>query len=150
MALRATVTSLPSLLGSHRRPPADPGAAVDPTRATDAGRRRSRPPARRLLVFPVADARNGEERLLRWLVCDAISGFESLLRAFPRTEAAGEAQYWLGKSIRSRSDGRTRERYTTVIQSYSKSMWVPEAFYKRGLAQEQLKQTDLARASYEC
>ena len=39
--------------------------------------------------------------------------------------------------------------YTAVIQNYPKSSSAPEAYYKRGLAQERLGQSDLARASYE-
>jgi len=39
--------------------------------------------------------------------------------------------------------------YTAAIQKFPRSMWVPEAYYKRGKAQESLGTPEAARASYE-
>jgi tol-pal system protein YbgF len=80
----------------------------------------------------------------------AISGFEQFLKAFPRSELAGEAQFYIGES--QYNQNRWPEAiaaYNLVVQNYPMSSSVPEAYYKRGVAQERAQQTDAARASYE-
>jgi len=44
---------------------------------------------------------------------------------------------------------RAENAYTAAIQKFPRSMWVPEAYYKRGKAQESLGTPEAARASYE-
>jgi tol-pal system protein YbgF len=80
----------------------------------------------------------------------AINGFEAFLRAFPRSESAGEAQFFIGESYSAQS--RWREAiaaYGLVIQNYPTSNSVPDAYYKQGLAYERLGQGDAARSSWE-
>lgn len=80
----------------------------------------------------------------------AISGFEALVKAFPTSEAAGEAYYYLGETYSTQKKYQDAAgAYTQVIQNYPKSMWVPDAYWKRGRAFEALNQSEDARASYE-
>ena len=80
----------------------------------------------------------------------AITGFEQFLKAFPRSESAGEAQFYIGEA--NYSQNRFPEAiaaYNAVIQTYPMSSSVPEAYYKRGVAEERAGQIDAARASWE-
>lgn len=80
----------------------------------------------------------------------AINGFEAFLRAFPRSEAAGEAQFYIGET--HSAQGRWRDAvtaYGTVTQQYTTSPLVPDAYYKQGLAYERLGQADSARMSWD-
>jgi tol-pal system protein YbgF len=80
----------------------------------------------------------------------AISGFEQFLKAFPRSESAGEAQFYIGESYYQQNKWpEAVAAYNLVVQNYPMSSAVPEAYYKRGVAQERLQQPDAARASYE-
>ena len=80
----------------------------------------------------------------------AVTGFEALLRTFPTSEAAGEAQFMLGETYaQQKRFADAVNAYTAAIQKYPRSTWVPEAYYKRGKAQESLGTPDVARASYE-
>jgi tol-pal system protein YbgF len=80
----------------------------------------------------------------------AINGFEAFLRAFPRSESAGEAQFFIGESQSAQS--RWREAvaaYGFVVQNYPTSTSVPDAYYKQGLAYERLGQIDAARQAWD-
>lgn len=80
----------------------------------------------------------------------AINGFEAFLRAFPRSESAGEAQFYIGESYSAQSRWRDAiGAYGMVMQTYPMSSSVPDAYYKQGLAYERLGQGDAARASWE-
>ena len=80
----------------------------------------------------------------------AITGFETFLKAFPKSEMADEAQFYIGET--HYVTGRYQDAvaaYNQVIQNYPGSNSVLEAYYKRGLAQERLGEADAARASWE-
>jgi tol-pal system protein YbgF len=80
----------------------------------------------------------------------AIQGFETYLRAFPKTEQSDDAQFYIGESFQL--DGRFKEAidaYDRVITEYANGDRVPDAYYKRGLAQSRLNQPDRARESFE-
>jgi tol-pal system protein YbgF len=80
----------------------------------------------------------------------AITGFETFLKAFPKSEMADEAQFYIGET--HYVTGRYQDAvaaYNQVIQNYPGSNSVLEAYYKRGLAQERLGEGDAARASWE-
>jgi tol-pal system protein YbgF len=80
----------------------------------------------------------------------AITGFEAFLRAFPRSELADDAQFHIGESYFNQKQlPEAVAAYNQVIQTYPGTNSVPDAYYKRGLAQEGLDDRDAARASYE-
>ena len=56
---------------------------------------------------------------------------------------------WARRTRRRNGSTRRSRAYNAVIQNYPRSSQVPEAYYKRGKAQELLGQTDAARASCE-
>ena len=80
----------------------------------------------------------------------AISGFEAFLRAFPRSEQADDAQFHIGETYYAQNQwAQAVAAYNQVIQNYVGTNAVPDAYYKRGLAQERLGQADAARGSWE-
>jgi tol-pal system protein YbgF len=79
-----------------------------------------------------------------------IGGFDQYLRTFPRSELAGEAQFYIGEC--NFSLGKFTEAvdaYNRVNANYPRTTKAPDAIYKRGLALERLGQNDRARESYE-
>ncbi len=84
----------------------------------------------------------------QWALC--IAGFDTYLRSFPRSEAADDAQFYIGEC--NYSDGKYTEAmdaYNRVIATYARGDKVPDAYYKRGLTFERLGQLDRARESWE-
>ena len=80
----------------------------------------------------------------------AISGFEAFLRAFPRSEQADDAQLYIGETYFAQNQWTEAiAAYNQLIQSYPGTNSVPVAYYKRGLAEERLGQTDAAKVSWE-
>jgi len=84
----------------------------------------------------------------QWDLC--VSGFDSYLRTFPKSELADEAQLYIGEC--NYSNGKNQEAiqaYTQVITLYPRGQSVAAAYYKRGLAFQNLRQVDRARESFE-
>lgn len=80
----------------------------------------------------------------------AIAGFEQFIRAFPRSEMADDAQFFIGEAQRAQNRyAEAITAYNAVIQNYPTGDQVPLALYQRGIAQRQLGQNDAARASWE-
>ncbi len=80
----------------------------------------------------------------------AIQGFDAYIKTFPKSEQAGDAQYYIGEACYG--DGKFRDAvaaYDKVISDYPSSKQVPGAYYKRGMALEQLGQLSPAQQSYE-
>jgi tol-pal system protein YbgF len=80
----------------------------------------------------------------------AIQGYQAFLNYYPKNDLADDAQFMIGECYFNDSkfaDAVTA--YTRVISNYPGSNAVPMAYYKRGRAQEELKQPDAARQSYE-
>ncbi len=161
-AQRTTLAALPALivqsLPAVAPAPVDPFAA--PTSSTDAEPVSTAPaPAPITSTAPTPSTVGlSPTRMFETARADyfagqyalAISGFESLIRAFPRSESAGDAQFYIGETRFAETKWREAiAAYTTVIQNYKTSSRMPEALYKVGLAQEQIGQTDAARAAWE-
>jgi tol-pal system protein YbgF len=65
----------------------------------------------------------------------AIIGFRNLLSQYPRAELSAQAQFDIGECELGRKNFNDAAReYDKVIQSYSKSEFVPKALYKKGIA----------------
>jgi tol-pal system protein YbgF len=80
----------------------------------------------------------------------AIAGFENYIRTYPKSELAGESQYFIGESYYQQ--GMYREAVTAYergISDYPNSKRIPDIYYKRGMALNALGQTDRARESWE-
>lgn len=141
-------------------PPIDPSANPDPSAAsgttgTPAPGTSTTPSAptpaplgpgmspQRMYETAWADYTSGQ-----WDLC--ISGFDSYLRTFPKSELADEAQLYIGEC--NYSNGKNQEAiqaYTQVITLYPRGQSVAAAYYKRGLAFQNLRQPDRARESFE-
>ncbi|HET9269574.1 MAG TPA: tetratricopeptide repeat protein [Vicinamibacterales bacterium] len=148
-ALRTNLANLPSLVG--QAPPVD---GVDPAAAAPGpGPVSAAPPGPtpsvvgqspdRMLQSAKSDYYAGQFPL-------AISGFDALVRAFPRSEAAGEAQFFVGESYYAQNKWPDAiDAYGIVIQTYRNSPLAPDAYRKRGQAYAQNRQLDRAREMWE-
>jgi tol-pal system protein YbgF len=84
----------------------------------------------------------------QWALC--IQGFDMYLRSFARTDAADDAQWYIGEC--QYNDGKfpaAVDAYNKVIVNFPKGDRVPDAYYKRGVAFTNMKQPDQARESFE-
>lgn len=84
----------------------------------------------------------------------AIQGFQEFLRRFPGSPDAAKAQFLIGEANFNFNPGKYAEAaaaYDLVVttDAYKGSEYVPQAYYKQGLAYEALKKPDLAKKNYE-
>jgi tol-pal system protein YbgF len=148
-ALRTTITSLPSMFSGAAPSPSPETSAADPTVPPPVA-----PPASQsastLGLSPSRMLDTAKSDYFSGSYASAVSGFESLLKTVPTSEAAAEAQFMLGETYtQQKRYPDAVNAYTAAIQKFPRSMWVPEAYYKRGKAQESLGTPEAARASYE-
>ena len=109
-------------------PPANPAAGMSPGRLWD-------------MAF--SDYAAGQWPL-------AIQGFETYIRAFPRSEQADDAQFYIGEAYQL--DGKMREAltaYERVAADYPQSNRAADSYYKRGVIYNTLNQPDKAREMFE-
>jgi tol-pal system protein YbgF len=153
-ALRATVTSLPSLLSAPpAAPPPTETSGLDPAAPGAPAPTPPQSPTTAPSTVGLSPSRmldTARSDYFAGSYASAITGLETLLKTFPRTEAAAEGQFLLGETyyqLKRWQDAVTA--YSAAIQNYPRSIQVPESYYKRGKAQESLGQLDAARATYE-
>ena len=80
----------------------------------------------------------------------AVTGFETFIKAFPRSELADDAQYYVGETLSlDGRDGEALAAYDRLIATYPGGDFVPKGYYKRGLVLERLGQRDRAKESWE-
>lgn len=123
-------------------PPADPAAAAAATPPPPVNAPPGMAPQR------MFDSAWGDYTLGQWALC--VSGFDMYLKSYPRSDAADEAQYFIGEC--QYSEGKFNEAvesYNRAIANYPRGERVPDAYYKRGVVLERLGQIDRARESYE-
>ncbi len=78
----------------------------------------------------------------------AAAAFQQFLLAFPRSELADNAQYWLAESnYASDKFDQALNEFETVINDYPQSRKVPDALLKMGYCNYSLKRWDAARTS---
>jgi tol-pal system protein YbgF len=154
-ALRGTLSNLPSLISQAAPPPGDgvdpaavpagapaPVSPAPPVGAGAASSTAGLSPARML------DSAKSDYFAGQWSL--AVSGFEALVRAFPRSEAAGEAQFYIGETYYAQNKWREAiDAYGLVLEKYRNTTWVPDAYRKRGQAYAQSGQPDKAREMWE-
>jgi tol-pal system protein YbgF len=148
--------AIPRYQPSGSAPSLDPSAAA-PAPGSGAGQPSSPPPAVSPQPSPVApgispqrlyDTAWSDFTAGQWTLC--IEGFNTYMRSFPRSDAADDAQFYVGEC--QYADGKFTEAmdaYNRVITNYPRGDKVPDAYYKRGLAFDRLGQADRARDSWE-
>lgn len=80
----------------------------------------------------------------------AVAGFEAYIKAFPRSPQADDAQFYIGQTYYA--EGRYRDAvdaYDRLIATYPDSDYLADAYYKRGVALENLQEPAKARESFE-
>ena len=80
----------------------------------------------------------------------AIQGFETYMRAFPRSEQADDAQFYIGEAYQL--DGKMREAlaaYERVATDYPQSNRAADSYYKRGVVYTTMNQADKAKEMFE-
>jgi tol-pal system protein YbgF len=152
-ALQSSFTAVASSLAQGAGavpPPADPNAPAGaaPTTAVPAPTTGPLPSTvglspGRMLEQAKGDYYRGQYSL-------AITGFEQLIRQFGNTEAAAEAQYWIGESnFQLKNWAQAIAAYNVVLQRSPRASYAADSAYKRGEAQRQAGDVAAARASYE-
>ncbi|MES2682895.1 MAG: tol-pal system protein YbgF [Pseudomonadota bacterium] len=77
----------------------------------------------------------------------AITGFKGMIDKWPQGNFADNAWYWLGESqYVKRQYKPALDSYTALIERFPASPKVPDALFKSGLSQLELKQPDQAKA----
>jgi TolA-binding protein len=147
-ALRTTVQAIQQIAFTPPPAPVDPSAPVDPNAPAPVQPPVALPPTAGLSPARLYDTARADYFAGQWN--SALSGFEAFLRAFPRSEQADDAQLYIGETHYAQNQwAQAIMAYTQVIDSYPGTNSVPIAYYKRGLAEQQLGQIDAARASWE-
>jgi TolA-binding protein len=147
-ALRTTVQAIQQIAFTPPPAPVDPSAPVDPNAPEPVQPPVALPPTAGLSPARLYDTARADYFAGQWN--SALSGFEAFLRAFPRSEQADDAQLYIGETHYAQNQwAQAIMAYTQVIDSYPGTNSVPIAYYKRGLAEQQLGQIDAARASWE-
>lgn len=149
-AMRTTVQALQQIALAPPPAPVDPAAPVDPNAPAPAPVPPpvALPPTAGLSPARLYETARADYFAGQWT--SATSGFEAFLRAFPRSEQADDAQAYIGETYYAQNQwAQAITAYTQVIDSYPGTNSVPLAYYKRGLAQQQLLEIDAARSSWE-
>mgnify|MGYP001204215838 CR=1 FL=1 len=84
----------------------------------------------------------------QWML--SIQGFEAYIKAFPGSELADDAQFYIGQT--HYADGSFEaavDAFERVLLNYPDSDVVPEASYKRGLALDRLGDKPGAKEAFE-
>ena len=81
----------------------------------------------------------------------AIHGFEAYVKTFPQSPQATDAQLPHRQLVSATGQVRARPSKPTTwsIRNYPQSDMLAEAYYRKGTALKNLKQTDEARAAFE-
>jgi tol-pal system protein YbgF len=81
---------------------------------------------------------------------EAIESFTAFIKAYPDSEFAANAQYWIGECYYTRSNlPKALDAFKKVISNYPKGNKVPDAMLKAGYTLFALKQPDSASAMLE-
>lgn len=152
-ALRQTVQALQQAAVAPPPPLVDPNAPVDPTAPVPVPAPVQPAPALPPSTSGLSPTRMYETARADYFAgqyASGINGFEAFLRTFPRSEQSDDAQFYIGESYFGQNQWpQAIAAYNLVIQNYPGTNAVPDAYYKRGLAQQTLGEVDAARGSWE-
>ncbi len=129
-------------------PPADPNAPADAAASAPAPSSSAGVPASSTTYY---DNAFSDYAVGQWTM--AIQGFQEYIRRFPTAPSTADAQRLIGESYFML--GKYPEAvaaFDEVIRKYKTAdatNTVPDAYYKQGVAYEQLKQPDKAKANYD-
>ena len=146
-ALRSQLLSVAAAIQTAQTTPMDPNVPVDPNAPSLPP---TQPPSSTVGLSPTRmyEAAMAEYAAGQWTL--AITGFDQFIKAFPTSEQADDAQFFIGEThYASGKYADAVAAYTQVIQNYVKGDKVPDAYFKRGLAQDRLKDPEAARESWE-
>ena len=80
----------------------------------------------------------------------AIDGFNSFIRSFPKHEMADDAQVHIGNSyLLDGKNDKAVEACDLAIRTYPNGDKIPDAYYKKGLALQNLRDMNGAREAWE-
>jgi tol-pal system protein YbgF len=80
----------------------------------------------------------------------AILGFEAYLKNFPKSDQADDAQVLICASyLADKKYDKAVEACDTAIRTYPNGNAIPDAYYRKGLALQDLKDINGARAAFE-
>jgi tol-pal system protein YbgF len=161
--LGSITQELESIRQAIPEPGAFPAAPVTPPATTDAAGLPTSPGTAPITAPPAAAAAAPPtgiqpQRLWQSSYADytagnyalAVQGFESYLKYFPKGAQAHEAQLYIGEALAlEKKDTEAVVAYERVIANYAGSSSVPQAYYKRGRALENLGDLGRAKESYD-
>jgi tol-pal system protein YbgF len=151
-ALRATVQAFQQAAAAAAAvaAPVDPNAPIDPNAPAPVAPAPSAPVPSAAGLSPTRLWETARADFFAGQWDSAISGFQAFLKTFPKSELADDAQFNIGETYYSQNKwAEAVAEYDKVIDGYPSTNSVPLAYYKRGMSQERLGQTDAARASWE-
>jgi tol-pal system protein YbgF len=88
-------------------------------------------------------------QLRRGSTSTARSGLQAMLKAYPTSERAGDALYFIGQSFAAENTDSAIAYYNQVVQKYPTSSRAGSALYNLGLLAERRKDTKKAREAYQ-
>jgi tol-pal system protein YbgF len=88
-------------------------------------------------------------QLRRGSTATARSGLREMLKAYPTSDRAGDALYFIGQSYAAENTDSAIAYYNQVVQKYPTSSRAGSALYNLGLLAERRKETKRAREAYQ-
>jgi tol-pal system protein YbgF len=88
-------------------------------------------------------------QLRRGSTATARTGLREMLRAYPTSDRAGDALYFIGQSYAAENTDSAIAYYNQVVQKYPTSSRAGSALYNLGLLAERRKETRKARDAYQ-
>ena len=128
--------------GTPTGQPTTPGAATPATGAAPVVPTGPPPAPRELYSQAYADYARGNYDL-------AMQGFAEYLRAYPGTDFADNAQYWIGECLYGKKMyAESIEAWNTLLKDFPSSDKLPDARVKKGMALERLGRKSQALVEY--
>jgi tol-pal system protein YbgF len=88
-------------------------------------------------------------QLRRGSTATARSGLREMLKAYPTSDRAGDALYFIGQSYAAENTDSAIAYYNQVVEKYPTSSRAGSALYNLGLLAERRKETRKAREAYQ-